>query len=201
MPWGLKRYHGTRDLHFITFSCYRRQPLLNSPRAKRTFELVLEQVRRQYKFFITGYVVMPEHVHLLMSEPEKGTLASALQVLKQLVAQRLGGGNQFWQPRYYDFNVSSQLKCKEKLRYLHRNPVKRGLVAKPEDWEWSSFRHWLTGETGVVEIESQWTARRQAHPLPPPPGARYLPGFGRCGPITSCSDFVNFPPALFTPGN
>ncbi len=160
MPWGLKRFHGTRDLHFITFSCYRRQPLLSSSRAKRTFEVVLEQVRRQYNFFITGYVVMPEHVHLLMSEPEDKKLASALQVLKQLVAQRLGG-HQFWQPRYYDFNVWSELKCKEKLRYLHRNPVKRGLVAAPEDWEWSSFRHWLTGETGVVEIESQWTARRR----------------------------------------
>ncbi len=161
MPWGLKRFHGTRDLHFITFSCYRRQPLLCSARARRTFEVVLEQVRRRYDFFITGYVVMPEHVHLLISEPEDKKLASALQVLKQLVAQRLGGGNQFWQPRYYDFNVWSELKCKEKLRYLHRNPVKRGLVANPEDWEWSSFRHWLTGESGVVEIESQWTARRR----------------------------------------
>ncbi len=161
MPWGLKRFHGTRDLHFITFSCYRRQPLLNSPHSKRAFEVVLEQVRRQYNFFVTGYVVMPEHVHLLMSEPEDKKLASALQVLKQLVAQRLGGGSQFWQPRYYDFNVWSELKCKEKLRYLHRNPVKRGLVASPEDWEWSSFRHWLTGGTGVVEIESQWTARRR----------------------------------------
>ncbi len=161
MPWGLKRFHGTRDLHFITFSCYRRQPLLSSPHAKRTFEVVLEQVRRQYNFFVTGYVVMPEHVHLLVSEPEDKKLASALQVLKQLVAQRLGGGSQFWQPRYYDFNVWSEHKCKEKLRYLHRNPVKRGLVASPEDWEWSSFRHWLTGGTGVVEIESQWTARRR----------------------------------------
>jgi len=49
----------------------------------------------------------------------------------------------------------------EKLRYIHRNPVNRGLVARPEDWPWSSFRHYATGETGVVEIESQWTVRKR----------------------------------------
>src|SRR5690242_12659571 len=67
----------------------------------------------------------------------------------------------FWQARYYDFNVWSHRKFIEKLRYIHRNPVKRGLVANPEDWEWSSFRHYLTGERGVVEIESHWTARER----------------------------------------
>ena len=62
---------------------------------------------------------------------------------------------------YYDFDVWSERKRVEKLRYLHRNPVRRGLVASPEDWAWSSFRHYLTGEEGVVEIESRWTAQRR----------------------------------------
>jgi hypothetical protein len=61
--------------------------------------------------------------------------------------------------RYYDFNVWSERKRVEKLRYMHRNPVKRGLVERPEDWRWSSFRHYLTGEDVGVEIESQWTER------------------------------------------
>lgn len=65
----------------------------------------------------------------------------------------------FWQPRYYDFNVWSAEKRIEKLRYMHRNPVKRGLVAKPEDWKWSSFRHYAMGAVGTVEIESEWTAQ------------------------------------------
>lgn len=65
--------------------------------------------------------------------------------------------NQF----YYDFNVWSPEKTTEKLRYMHRNPVKRGLVAKPGDWPWSSYRHYATGERGTVEIESLWTARRR----------------------------------------
>lgn len=67
----------------------------------------------------------------------------------------------FWQARYYDFNVWSECKFVEKLRYIHRNPVNRGLVTRPEDWRWSSFRHYATGEASAVEIESQWTARRR----------------------------------------
>jgi len=70
-------------------------------------------------------------------------------------------GGLLWQPRYYDFNVWSEAKRVEKLRYIHRNPVKRGLVQSPEDWAWSSYRHYLSGEEGVVEIESQWTARKR----------------------------------------
>ena len=82
--------------------------------------------------------------------------------MKHSVARRLiGERRHFWQARYYDFNVWSEKKRVEKLRYRHRNPVTRGLVERPEDWAWSSFRHYLTGEEGVVEIESQWTARRR----------------------------------------
>jgi putative transposase len=73
----------------------------------------------------------------------------------------LRGAEPFWQDRYYDFNVYSERKRVEKLRYIHRNPVVRGLVAAPEDWAWSSFRHYATGVEGVVEIESEWTARKR----------------------------------------
>jgi len=106
---------------------------------------------------------MPEHVHMLVNEPAHGTLAKAMQSLKQSVARRLAlrAPDPFWQARYYDFNVWSERKFVEILRYIHRNPVARGLVARPEDWDWSSFRHYLTGESGPVEIESQWTARKR----------------------------------------
>jgi putative transposase len=164
MPWGLKRYQQTRQLHFITFSCYHRAPLLGTEQARYSFVDALERVRQWYGFYVVGYVVMPEHVHLLMSEPERGTLALVLQMAKQIVSRKLRPATRkepFWQPRYYDFNVWSERKRVEKLRYLHRNPVKRGLVASPEGWIWSSFRHYVTAEEGVVEIESQWTARKR----------------------------------------
>ena len=80
------------------------------------------------------------------------------------------GTEPFWHARYYDFNVWTEPKRIEKLRYMHRNPVARGLVAKPEDWLWSSFRHYATGIFGPVEIESDWTARRrELTTLPTPP--------------------------------
>jgi putative transposase len=83
-----------------------------------------------------------------------------IQSLKQAVARRSQrtASPIRWQVRYYDFNVFSERKRVEKLRYMHRNPVERGLVQAPEEWEWSSFRHYLTGEKGRVEIESHWTA-------------------------------------------
>jgi len=163
MPWGLKRFHESRQVHFLTFSCYRRRPNLASTQACETFESALERVRQSHLLCVYGYVVMPEHVHLLMNEPERGNLAQAMQSLKQGVARRLAlrAADSFWQARYYDFNVWSEHKFVEKLRYVHRNPVKRGLVARPEDYRWSSFRHYASGETEVVEIESQWTARRR----------------------------------------
>ena len=159
MPWGLRRFQQTGHLHFITFSCYRRKQLLD-PAARRLFERALERARVCYEFCVVGYVVMPEHVHLLMSEPERDFLDTAIQAIKQSVTRTKGGGH-FWLERYYDFNVWSERKRIEKLRYLHRNPVRRGLVASPEEWEWSSFRHYLTGKRGVVEIESHWTARER----------------------------------------
>ncbi len=118
-------------------------------------------MRTQYDFFVTGYVVMPEHVHLLVCEPNKAVLAKAMQALKLSVAVQQRRERPFWQPRYYDFNVFSDRKRIEKLRYIHRNPGSRGLVNEPDAWTWSSFRHYWTGEEGTVEIESPWTAARR----------------------------------------
>jgi putative transposase len=101
---------------------------------------------------------MPEHVHLLVSEPEIKTLAVAIQALKQSVSRKaVAQEGPFWLPRYYDFNVRGKDVKTTKLRYMHRNPVERGLVGDPADWEWSSYRHYQTGDPGTVEIESWWT--------------------------------------------
>ena len=172
MPSRLKRYQQTGDLHFVTFSCYDRQLKLGTSSARGSFERSLEKTRQNYRFCVLGYVVMPEHVHLLLNEPKTSSLATALQALKQSVSRTLAlrGTEPFWHARYYDFNVWTEPKRIEKLRYMHRNPVARGLVAKPEDWLWSSFRHYATGFFGAVEIESDWTARRrELTTLPTPP--------------------------------
>jgi putative transposase len=158
MPRGLVRYQQSGDLHFVTFSCYGRKPFLGSAAARDLFERPLETMRVRYLFLVVGYVVMPEHVHLLVNEPNGVVLAMALKALKLSVAVQRRE-RPFWRARYFDFNVLTDRKRVEKLRYLHRNPVTRGLVEQPADWKWSSYRHCWTGEGGVVEIASKRNAR------------------------------------------
>jgi len=74
MPSRLKRYQQTGQLHYVTFTCYRRVKHLETDSARDTFAQILERVRRWYRLQIIGYVVMPEHVHMLMSEPERASL-------------------------------------------------------------------------------------------------------------------------------
>jgi putative transposase len=123
----LVRYQDTGNFHFVSFSCYRRQPLLATLSGYGIFERELEQVRQRHSFVVAGYVVMPEHMHLLVGEPGSVQLSVALQVLKQQVSRKLKrpGEIRFWQRRYYDFNVWSHEKTIEKLKYIHRNPVRR----------------------------------------------------------------------------
>ena len=121
-------------------------------------------MRVDFGVYVYGYVVMPEHVHLLMSEPKRQTLADAMHDLKLSFVRRLHrttgvAAGRFWQARGYDRNVRNAKEFDVKLNYIHHNPVKRGLVMTPADWKWSSFRHYAFRETGVVEIESEWTAR------------------------------------------
>jgi putative transposase len=186
MTEGLHRLYGSNDLHFLTFSCYRRRPLFRNNAHCDLFLKILDRVRRRYRFVVLGYVVMPEHIQLLVSEPQRETLSTAIQALKLGVVRsmRYASGSavvttprsrktgetwgtpfpgipvhgtpvhpdRFWQARFYDFNVWTERKRIEKLRYIHRNPVERGLVSSPEQWRWSSFRWYLCGETGPVPI-------------------------------------------------
>src|ERR1035438_1980549 len=99
MTAGLKRYQFTGDLHFVPFSCHQLKPYLASPPARCLFEEVLERMRMRYQFCVLGYVVMPEHVHLLLSEPAIGSLAKALLALK-LSISKLSTQHPFWQARY-----------------------------------------------------------------------------------------------------
>ncbi|MGC2530341.1 MAG: transposase [Candidatus Acidiferrum sp.] len=172
-PKELKRYYGQGHLHFLTFSCYRRLPLLGTARARNAFVAALAKIRERYRFLLIGYVVMPEHVHLLISESAKCTPSLVLKVLKQRVSRdlrkrrcRVPAGQmrlafkegdarlpRFWQPRFYDFNVYSAKKVREKLGYMHANPVKRGLAGNPGEWVWSSFLSYEKGERGAMPID------------------------------------------------
>jgi putative transposase len=142
--------------HFVTISCYRRQALFAAAEVRDWFLDSLERARRKYEFVVVGYVVMPEHIHMLIGEPNQGSVSTVVQVVKQWTARAalpIVGGERFWQTRFYDFNIGiNEKKRMEKLRYIHRNPVKRGLVADPPDWMWSSARHYWRGEPGRVAV-------------------------------------------------
>lgn len=168
MPEGLQRIYGQGHLHFITFSCYQRQPLLQSGRARDLLVRELAGLREKMGFLLVGYVVMPEHVHLLLSEPQRGTPSTVLHDLKLRVARRLRAAaaqkalpfgeprpplRAFWQARFYDFNVFTERKKKEKLEYMHGNPVKRGLVTHPKDWPWSSWSNYAKGGQGLIAVD------------------------------------------------
>ncbi len=140
MPKGLVRYQQSGCFHFITFGCYHRIPHLNTAAARDLFVHSLETMRLRYDFVVCGYVVMPDHVHLLVSEPKKAILSKAIQALKLSVSVQRRE-RPFWQRRYYDFNLHNAVKRTEKLRYIHRNPVRSSLVGKPEQWAWSRSSH------------------------------------------------------------
>jgi REP element-mobilizing transposase RayT len=89
VPENLKRYYGAGDLHFITCSCCQRQPILGTPQRRDLFLSVLERMRQAYRFVVLGYVAMPEHFHLLLSEPQLGTPSTVLQAVKIGFARRV----------------------------------------------------------------------------------------------------------------
>src|SRR5271163_1888463 len=128
MPDGLKRYYDTGHLHFITCSGHDRAPWLETPERRDLFLTILEQTRLRYCFVVHGYVVMPEHFHLLMTGPREGDPSKSMQLVKQVYAQKilktiprleeeLRVPRHVWQPRFYDFNVWTEHKRIEKLRY------------------------------------------------------------------------------------
>jgi putative transposase len=192
MPGALRRSQQSGQSHFVTFSCYRRQPNFTSGDVYDLFPVCLENMRRRFALRVYGYVVMPEHVHLLLSEPEQGTLADAIHYLKLSFTKRLRSrsgicsqvnaenrgvnpstssgqalghtAGSFWQKRYHDRNVRNAAEFTVKLQYLHRNPVKQGLVKQVSDWRWSSFRHyafrewawWKSNRNGRQETVSGW---------------------------------------------
>jgi putative transposase len=188
MTRGLHRLHHSGQSHFITVSCYRREQRFVSAASRDLFLLCLEAMRRKFVVLVYGYVVMPEHVHLLMSEPKVKVLDDAMHWLKLTFSKRWKSlrkqngfedgeeleltspgeeverkpekpSGRFWQKRGFDRNVRDAREFANVLDYIHRNPVKRELVKIPEEWTWSSYRHYAYREVLLVEIESEWTAR------------------------------------------
>ena len=166
----LKHYDNFNTSRFITFSCYQRYQLLTD---KKVIQIVIDELkktREKYQFKLLGYVIMPEHVHLVIHPIKDIKLGRIVGELKSLSAreilklnfinkfrlQNMKGGEcrlSFWMQRCYDHNCRTEEFMWEKIDYCHMNPVKRKLVKSPEDWKWSSYR-WYVGDREVpIDID------------------------------------------------
>src|SRR5579859_560592 len=176
-----KHYYGLNHLHFITRSTYRRVRLFDSTRFKRRWVQTLDELRRELNFKIIGYVLMPEHFHILIwtsADPNPSQILqkledrTALFILKNLKENvtypwcrkmldrvRLPttvhhhAHFRVWQRRGYDLNVWSPRKRDEKLNYMHNNPVTRKMVDKPGDWPWSSWRFYFLDDASILSMD------------------------------------------------
>jgi putative transposase len=160
--------------HFVTFSTYGRRNLLASPRARQVVIGQLGKLAAQGTTGVSGFVIMPDHVHALLWFEDDAKLPQTMQtwksasahwlkvlyreispaILTEITVTRNGRKTvSFWQRHYYDFNVASEDKAREKLEYMHHNPVKKGLCARPEDWIWGSARWYVLHRSVGVNIE------------------------------------------------
>ncbi|MBN2133541.1 MAG: transposase [Sedimentisphaerales bacterium] len=171
-----KRYNIEGQPHCLTFSCFRGQPFLLHEQARGWMAEALSAERRQGLYDLWAYVLMPEHVHLVLLPHGETTISRILASVKSSVAKRAlrwakenspallqrmahrtsnaGCHYRFWlRGGGYDRNLRSVHDIYEKIKYTHANPVRRGLVAAPEDWYWSSCRAWQTGEDIPIVID------------------------------------------------
>lgn len=175
------RHFSPGQLQFITTSTYRRSRLFTCQRFCWTFVETLRQVRQETGFLLIGWVLMPEHFHVLIKpEPAEATVRfmqkpkkrSAQQIIAALsrnqdrprcraLLSRLrlpltvhnDSYYRVWQRRYVPFNVFSEKKRIEKLNYMHNNPGKRRLVSSPDQWPWSSFRFYYLNDPSVLTMD------------------------------------------------
>jgi putative transposase len=153
---------------FVTFCCHQRLPLMHEARVASAFAAVMSDTFARHDVKLHAWVVMPEHVHLFVTQGEIA-LSEALAAIKVRLARRVltrwkqeqasvlhklrdeNGNYRFWQRGGgFDRNTRDEYELRRTICYIHRNPVERGLVWKPEDWRWSSVRWWMGLREGEV---------------------------------------------------
>ena len=156
MPKGKNQVYGKGHLHFITCRCYLHQPKLGVEKHRDLLVQLLEEVRVKFRFQVAGYVVMPEHFDLLMTEPAVDTAANSIDVLRKRYGRRYNTSartdEQAWETRYSDSHVFDLDRIQERLAFMHQEPVKAHFVETAVDWIWSSARAYSGLDEGVVTI-------------------------------------------------
>jgi putative transposase len=172
----IKHHHIPGHAHYLTFSCYRRLPLLSKDRSRDWFLEALDKARTRHQFDLWAWVIMPEHVHLLiwprrpayrmakiLASIKKPVGENAIRYLRAhapaflgrlTVCNRNRTYHRFWQAGPgWDHNLYEPLTIHRAIAYVHHNPVRRGLVARPEEWPWSSAADWAGGEPPGLRVD------------------------------------------------
>jgi putative transposase len=138
----LRRLFITGKIFFVTCNVLLTRTALTEPEFA-ILAKVFDAVRDRRRFLLGGYVFMPDHWHALLFPGPQDTLPRLMGSLKvastRLINKHRQGRGDFWQPRYHDHAIRTVKEFLDALRYMHMNPVRRGLVEKPEDWPWSSI--------------------------------------------------------------
>lgn len=163
------------DARFLTFSCYNRLPLLGNARIRDQFVEAIVAARRDQPFQLIAWVVMPEHVHMMILPSPGHPVSRVMSALKRPFAEVVvgrwrelkagvlhritgdGGRARFWQPGGgFDRNVRDEAELFREIAYIHENPVERGLAEKATDWAWSSARWYAGQREGTVGVDRPW---------------------------------------------
>lgn len=163
----LRHFDHLGTARFVTFICYRRHRYLDDSFARRTVIAELSSLREEHQIKILGYVIMPEHVHLVLWPPDEVRLGPVIGQLKGRISKKIlsqhnrhgsvlkrnDGSPAVWQRRCYDHNCRLPKIVIEKINYCHNNPVTRRLSKTPDDWAWSSSRWYSAQGEVMLEID------------------------------------------------
>lgn len=176
----LPRYHLEGHVYYVTTVIYDRLPLFTRPSFVIPLFDSLNFYRHKQQFKLLGYVIMPDHIHLLLWPFGEATVSDVMRSYKEFTAKRIirqaevegiqawvdafrqagaetgRSKNKVWQDSYWDKNIYTERFLREKLHYVHRNPVRAGLVAQPEEYAYSSYRNYQLGEEWLIEIDRDW---------------------------------------------
>jgi putative transposase len=152
----LRHYDNLNTARFVTFSCYHSRKYFDKPEIYNLFIEHLKLLRNKHGFKLYGYVIMPDHVHMVLYPQPDTKMGYLIRELKSKMAREYfskycknnSDNNVFWQKRCYDHNCRTPEIVVEKINYCHNNPVRAGLTSEPSEWEWSSY-NWYTGKNDV----------------------------------------------------
>jgi putative transposase len=184
----LRRWE-TCGFRYLTFSTFQRLPLLSNPRIRDLLTARIERARSETHFRLSAWVIMPEHVHIILAPDSQHPVPHIMRAVKQEVAERTirrwrdlnaailpritdqNGRARFWQRGGgFDRNIRDENELLREIAYIHNNPVTRGLVASPTDWAWSSARWYAGDREHGLQIDLPWGRTRARYDLADPPG-------------------------------